>query len=368
MIRRSLPLSLLALLVLAPTAHAQNPWGSVGAGASFELYHFNSPDQVDLKTLSLLTLPFQAQANLSRQLTLAVSGAFANGRLERADGTTSTVSGLTDTQVRMTLGLGRDLVTITGIALLPTGKSKLTLDEVDVAGAIAADVFPFAISNWGSGGGFGLSTAVAYPLGSGFAGGLSVGYVVAREFEPIQDNQFSYRPGNQLHVQAAIDRTFGSAGKVALQLSMQKFQDDQLDGANLYQAGDRWQATGSYAFAAGARSSGIAYVGYLRRQHGTYIDENRIAPAQNLAFAGIGLRVPAGTGVLEPRVNIRVLNTDGDSKGYTTGIGASGDWTVGAVSLRPSALARFGSVTVNAGQKSGFTGFDLGMGLRFGGH
>lgn len=338
----------------------------VGAGVVYESYFFSASEDVSLETLSLLTVPVGARLALTRALDLEVASAWATAKAERPDGSSSDVSGPTDTEVRLTATLARGAITLTGIALLPTGSEALTVQEADIAGLIAADVLPFRITNWGSGGGFGASTAFAHGFGE-FAAGLSIGYVVAREFEPLSDDDFTYRPGNQLHVRAAIDRTFGSAGKVALVLTMQRFADDELDGSNLFRTGDRYQAVGSYAFAAGGRGNGIVYAGYLHRGEGEFEDETDVMAAQGLAYGGFGLELPAGRALLQPSVDLRLLRRDdGTGQGYTAGIGGSAEVPAGTLTFIPTVRGRFGNVMLRDDAESGFTGVELGLALRFG--
>lgn len=356
-----------ALLATASSpALAQPNLARVGAGVTYESYFFSSADAVSLESLSLLTIPVGARVALTRALDLEVASAWASATAERPDGSSSDVTGPTDTELRLRASFARGALTITGIALLPTGSEALTLDEVDIAGLIAADVLPFRISNWGTGGGFGASTAVAHGFGD-FAAGLSVGYVVAREFEPLSDDDFTYRPGNQLHVRAALDRTFGSAGKAALVLTMQRFASDELDGGNLFQTGDRYQAVGSYAFAAGARGNAIVYAGYLHRGEGEFEDDPEVLPAEGLAFGGFGLELPAGRMLLQPSVDLRLLRRDdGAGQGYTAGIGGSAEVPAGSITFIPTVRGRFGNVMLRSDAESGFTGVELGLALRFG--
>ncbi|HSJ10173.1 MAG TPA: hypothetical protein VK928_09675 [Longimicrobiales bacterium] len=361
------PALLTALLLpgLAPSVAAQQAEWAAGAGVRFELYAFGAPEEVDLDRVTLLTVPLVMQAPLTRQLELRVASTFARGTVTRATGDESTLSGLTDTEVRLTLGLARDRLRLSAIGLLPTGKTDLTAEEMDVAGVIAADMLPFAITNWGTGGGVGLSAAAALPFGEQTAFGLSAGYVVASEFEPVADTDFAYRPGDQLHLRAAVDRTIGSAGKVSLQLTYLRFSDDRSAGTNIYQAGDRLQAVGSYAFAAGGTANGIVYAGYLRRQEGNYTVVTLVTPAQDLVFAGAGLRLPWRNLLLQPTLDLRVLGTeDGVGQGYTVSAGTGVEVPLGRALLVPNARARFGSLTVRSGQDSGLTGVELGLAVR----
>lgn len=349
---------------------AQQPTFSPGIGVRYESFDFRSPDAVGMERLSLLTVPLGASVRINRALELGISAAWASARLEEPDGNELKLDGPTDTEVRLVVHVGQDLLTLTGIALLPTGSESLTSEEADLAGAIAADVLPFTISNWGSGGGAGMSAAIVRPLGS-FAAGLSVGYVVAREFEPLSEDAFSYRPGNQLQVRAVLDRTFGRSSKASLVVSMHRFQKDEIDGNNLFRTGDRYEVQGSWAFALGASSAGIFYGGYLHRDQGEldeseFIVETRILQAQDLLFGGLGFEFRAGSAMFRPSADLRVLRRDdGVDQGYTIDAGTSVDFPVGQLSVAPRVRGRFGNILLQEEVETRFLGFDIGLGLRW---
>jgi hypothetical protein len=358
-------LSLGLILVMNDRLAAQVSDASAGAGATLESYSFRSPDKVDVEKISLLTVPITFRALLADRLDLSVNGAYASATLRRRGGQETSIAGLTDTEIRLTYSLNNDRVHLAAVALAPTGKSQLTAGEMDVAGVVAADLLPFAISNWGSGGGIGVNAAVAVPMSDETSFGLSAGYIVAREFEPLSTTSFAYRPGNQLQVRAAADRTIGSAAKASMQLTYLHFGQDQSGGSNLYQAGDRLQAVGSLAFAAGASSTGIVYAGYLRRQQGRYTDVVLVTPSQDLLYAGIGFRHPVSGVVLVPSLDVRVLgNEAGIEQGNSISAGAGVEVPVGELELVPLARARLGRVTVRSGQESGFTGLEIGLSIR----
>jgi hypothetical protein len=357
------------LVTLAAHANvmAQSRW-TAGTGVRYETYSFGSPEAFDLRRVSLFTVPFAFDTPLLRQLDLRVASAYARGEVERGSRSESSVSGMTDTEVRLTLGLSGERLRLSGVAMVPTGKQELTAAEMDVAGVIASDLLPFAISNWGTGGGFGVSAAAATPLGESTAIALSGGFVVAREYEPIADESFAYRPGSQMHVRAAIDQNVGGAGKASLQLTFQHFAADQNAGSNLYQTGDRLQVVGSYAFSFGPVGSAVAYGGYLHRGSGEYTRVVRVTSAQDLFYGGLGFRLPVGSLVFLPTADIRLLGTATDvDQGYTMSIGTGAEIPVGAARLVPHVRGRFGSLSARDGGSRAFTGMDLGMSLRAGG-
>jgi hypothetical protein len=210
-----------------------------------------------------------------------------------------------------------------------------------------------------------VNAAFAVPMNDVTSIGLSAGYVVARKYEPLSATTFAYRPGNQLQLRAAADRTLGAAAKASLQLTYLHFGQDQGDGTNLYQSGDRLQAVGSLAFAAGVQGTGIVYAGYLRRQQGQYTDVVHITPAQDLVYAGAALRRPMSGAVLVPSLDVRLLgNQSGVEQGNTISGGVAVEIPAGGFDVVPRAQARFGNLTVRTGQASSFTGMEVGISIR----
>jgi hypothetical protein len=358
---------LLVLAVLGPTeARGQVSNPSASGGAGYEAYRFSSGEAVGFRSVSLATTPFSAGAEIAPAVRLRVAGAWATGRLERSDGSSASLQGLVDTEFQVEATLGADRMRVAGVVQLPTGHSGYTMDEAEVAGIVAADVLPFRLSSWGAGGGAGLHTSVAHRAGE-FGVGASVSYLVGREFEVFAGEDRAYRPGNQLAVGLAGDRTVGRSGKAAVQLRMVRYGEDRLEGSNLFRSGHRYQAVGSYAFAAPRYSSAMVYGGVMHRSQGTYLAVPDTSASQDLLLAGAVVRMPVSWGVLVPSADLRALrSSDGTGQGYTTSVGGSAERAVGDLSFIPHVRARFGRVVVHQGARSGFVGWDLGLTARFG--
>ncbi len=303
------------------------------------------------------------------RLSLAVNGAFGKGTMGRGSLDQLDVSGLTDTQLSVTFTPSM-YVNVSGIVIAPTGKETQTLEESVVAGALASDLLPFRIANWGSGGGAGLNASVTRPLGA-VGAGLSVGYIAGRKFEPLQGGQFAYRPGGLLRIVGAVDGTVGEASKASLKLSFHRYGQDQVDGENLFQSGNRFQAMASLAFPMGPASSGIAYAGVTHRQGSTLLAELPIAresASQNLILLGGGLRRPLGGAVLQPDAELRVLRrSDSAGQGFDLGVGATLELRNGRSVFAPSARVHFGSLDLGTGDSSRLLGFEIGLAARVGG-
>jgi hypothetical protein len=347
----------------AAGVRAQTVLQPVGA-LVYERYTFSTPAAFDLWSLSLISAPFGAVEDVSSLVSLRLSCAWASGLLERSDGTTSKLDGLTDTELSARFSTRNGQAALTTTLLLPTGTNRLTGDELFVAGAIAADLLPFRVTNWGGGGGAGAAVAVARPFGD-FVVGASVGYVVARSFEPLEADEFEYRPGNQLHVRAAIDRTIGGASKAAIQLVWQRFSADEGDGRNVFQSGDRFRVAGTFDFPIASADAGL-YAGWMRRGDGEFVEPADVLPTQSLVYSGFTMRQPIGAAVLQPGVDVRILDIADGGRGYTAGIGASMEFGTRGTTFVPRAGFRFGRLDADDGIESAYKGFELGLVLRFG--
>jgi hypothetical protein len=304
--------------------------------------------------------------SLPERFTLELSGAYARGVVIERDDGRSDLEGFTDTQLRLARTFGRDRLTVALIGLIPTGHSRHTEEEARVADAMSADLLPFRVGNWGTGGGLGFSVAYAVKTG-GFGLGASAGHVFAGDFEPFdQADALVYHPGDETTLRLAVDRTVGRGGKAALQGTWQHYDDDRLAGANLYRAGDRLQLIGSYQTTLG-RSTALGYAGLLHREHGTSFDDVAPGtPVQDLWLWGAGLRTPLGRRAsFTPSVEGRVFrNEDGEGQGWYAGAGTSFEAPIGRLVLIPSLRGRLGNVVVAEGSESRIMGGEVGLTLR----
>jgi hypothetical protein len=357
--------ALLATAVRAPAAGAQSNEASAGATVSFQGYSFDEAATAGVQNLRLISLHFAATTPVVDRLTLAVNGSWGKGTLGRASGPLD-VTGLTDTQLTLTY-VHNLYFRVSGVLIAPTGKETQTLRESIVAGALASDLFPFDIANWGSGGGAGVNASVARPLGA-VGAGLAVGLIAGREFEPLEGGQFAYRPGTLLRIVGALDGTVGEASKASLQVAFHRYGRDQVDGDNLFQSGNRFQVMGSLAFPTSAASSGIVYGGVTHRQGGSLLAELPIAEAsaaQNLFLLGGGFRRPIGGAVLQPDAELRVLRRDDSmGQGIDLGVGATLEMRGRRGTFAPSARVHFGQLEVVSGNSGSILGLELGMTAR----
>ncbi len=381
--RRRLATAALALLVsftAAEKSAAQAVETGAGAAVRFDAYSFGTPSAAGASSVQLLTIPLAARVVVAPGLTIAARGAMARARVA-AWGSDYTLSGLTDTELRATAALerGRTSLALAGVALVPSGHASLTLDEAVVAGTIASDLLPFAISNWGSGGGGGLELSAVRALDGGSAG-VSAGYRMAREFRPFDALDAAYRPGIELRFGVALDRTLENDRTLALQLAYSRFGEDQLEGRGWLRAGQRVLALGSYTLP--VRSAAVSSYGGVLYRSGGALGEflnswnlwgvlSRFAPpSETLVLLGSGARVPWRGQVLLPSIDFRLLRRgDGTGQGLLLGVGSSAELALGdgGVRLVPSARLRLGRLLVAQDATSSVRGLEVGLGIQLGG-
>lgn len=375
---RLLPvLRLLAAVTLAgPPVHAYGQAAQlpgtgldVRAAAVFESYEFSDEGATGVGSVSLFSVPLQASLPLGDAFTLGVRTAFGAGSVEDAGGRVIDLSGPTDTEVQLGFrNRGAVSLSLSAIAILPTGNSTHSADEALVSGAVATDLLPFRMSNWGSGGGVGAHASAAQSFGDTGVG-FSASYVMGRAFEPVDGAPFSYQPGDHLRVRGAVDHNLGDGSRVTLSLTFDGFSEDQLEDTNLYQAGNRLQVMGSYGFRAGRRSTALLYGGVLHRSEGSELSAGApITSARNLVLAGGGIRIPTALGVLTPSVDTRVARRDdGLDQGWLAGAGMGIELRLGGQVVTPAVRGRLGELVIQEGLQTDITGFEISVSTRLGG-
>lgn len=371
--RAALPL---VFCLLAPSALLAQ---SAAGGAGLQYYSFKDAEAAGLESFALITAPFAVGIPVGGMFAVDVSGAFAQGIATGPEGAEARLSGPTDTELGFSILLGDDRVVLRSSMTLPTGQEIATLEEAAVAAVVAAELLPFQIATWGAGGGAGGDLGLAFQSGK-WGIGIGGGYWAAREFTPTSEVTYAYRPGDQIQARLVMDRDVGASGTFSLVLGLQRFGEDELDGANLFRSGNRLEGLASYAFALGLRGSALLYAGAYHREKGALLLEESLldgatdSPSQQLFLGGANLLIPAGRRVnVMPDLNLRVFRSgDGVGQGWLATAGSAFDIRVAGTSfgqsvvLSPSAKVRLGRVVVREGAESDIVGWEAGLTLRVG--
>jgi hypothetical protein len=338
--------SFVALVALAPSARAQSAL-DVGArlAPQFYSYKISSPSNT---TISEFAIPVFVQVPVNERLSFDIGTSFAQARVEQT-GTTkvvSTISGLTDTQIRGNLSLGTDFMILTAGVNLPTGKSTVTANQQRAAGLIGSDFLAFPISNMGSGFGGTGGVVVARPVGDWNVGfGLSVRHSAQYDpFDAAGGAVLHYQPGNEYRAKVGVDHPVGT-GRITLGLTYSTFGNDELAGS-VYNTGNRYLTQIDFNNSLGVGR--ISVSGWnLFRTRGTLVDGS-LLDHENISNGTLAYSLPVGSIVLEPNVEGRAWTQVGSATSVLGTFGLRMQLHVAGMAVIPSGGFTVGQVAAQS--------------------
>ncbi len=236
--RRSIAFSVLALSAVgAPRLAAQTPV-TVRSAVLFENYDFD-PGLAFVRVREM-TVPVAINVGLGSRAALALSSGYAQVDLTRGDPSLSdqSISGMLDTQARLTIQIvpGRLLFITTGT--IPTGAKTVQQEELAILGALASDVIGFSAANLGSGGNVGGGIAGAIPVG-GFALGFGATFRRPISYDPVQGQTRSLQPGAEFRFRGGLEGPIARRTYVRVAGIWARTSKDQVNGATQNGIGNR---------------------------------------------------------------------------------------------------------------------------------
>lgn len=329
-------------------------------------YDIGSPAGI---RISQLAMPVAVVLPIARDITIDIGTAWASAEV-RGGAERSTISGLTDTQLRASWTLGSDAVVITAGMNLPTGRSTVTESQIDAAGLIGNDFLAFPISNMGTGFGGTGGVAVARPFGDWNVGiGGSLRYSSRYEPFEIGGQRVQYEPGSEYRLRAGADRPmFG--GRISLGATLAMFGDDAAGGTT-YSSGNRYILQG--AWLGTLRGIDVSVAGWnLTRGAGETVGGE--APWENISNLAVAATVHAFGTAIEPSVEVRTWMRDagerasglhrGDNVGRMASVGVRTEGRVGSLTVMPAVGYSVGGVQAGSG-RADIAGWRLILGARW---
>ncbi len=355
-----------AAAALPVTAFAQGdvPVGSVRVLSGVEARGLSFKSGLGLTGATEFAVPIGAIWTVSDRLGLDFGVRYASATRTPETGSKASVSGLTDTQVRASYQIVPDVVVFTLAANLPTGKTKLTADELVAAGVVASELIPFPVQSFGAGANVTTGIAVAVPV-MGWAVGAGGSYRLSGAYSPLSTTDSSYKPGGELRVRVGADRVVGQ-GRVSLGFTYSTFAEDEFGGARIFQPGKRYITQGSWSFPVG--NIGLAvYAWDLYRTSGTVVVGGSATEKQNVLTLGAAASLQLGRNVLRPQLEYRVQSAGTDkleAAGHLLSLSARYQLPLSErFALLPAVRFDTGNIVTSAATV-GFTGWGLSVGLR----
>ena len=355
---------------LAASAGAQGlADGGLHGAPQFLQYQLQAPTNLKI---SEFAFPLFAIVPISSALNVDVGTAFASASVSQTGSTTgssSSVSGLTDTQVRANYTFGSDFVVLTGGLNLPTGRATVNQSEILAAGLIGNDFLAFPISYMGTGLGATAGLAVARPIND-WNWGFGLSMRRSADYEPFaaQSGQppLHFQPGNEYRVRLGVDRPVGT-GQASLGITYSKFGNDNI-GGSLYNTGDRFIVQGGYANTYGPGDLSVNAWNMFRGS-GTLADSSALGH-ENLTSITVGYGLAAGSGQFVPTLELRNWMQDGASTSMMANLGVRYLINVAGFGFAPSAgfsVGKLASQTAaGANTTASLSGFRAALAIRVG--
>jgi hypothetical protein len=356
------PLRSLALLAAAalPLAAQGISDASVIAGPQYVSYTFGTGAAA--KTVNQLSVPFAVIIPLGDRFTFDVSSSYANSQVRAGGATTSSINGLTDTQVRGNLMVGDNRAVFTIGVNLPTGQYTVPTAQQDAAGQIGNDFLVYPVSGMGNGLGATGGVAIAQSLGGDWNLGLGASFRHSTQFDAYQltTGVLRFTPGDEFRLRVGLDRPVGD-GRFSLGVTYSKFSKDALDSTT-FATGDRALGQLNYSVPAG---NGDFQVSVWNLYRGPGQQFGGAAPWENVANLNVALGFNAGDLYVQPSVEGRSWMVDGNKAGALGTVGLRFRFAMGALSVNPSGQYTIGKLyTTGTTVTTDVTGFRAGILIR----
>ncbi len=345
------------LLLPAAAASQQQITASVNTAFMAESYTFQEGFAYD--KLTELSVPIGLDLQFGERTQLSISTGWANIDLKSQNPATlpdQTLSGVIDTEARLTVNVIPSRLSLIAGGVVPTGIKTVAQDELAVLGAISSDVIGLSTNELGNGGNVGMGFVGAIPLGR-FAVGYGATFRTAFSYQPVSGDVAELRPGNEARLRLGFEGPVGLRSYVRLAGIYALRQKDELGGEIQNGVGDR--LVGYVSFNQAVGSSSLILYGFDVYRSGPRLEATALGsqplPKGNLFAAGVRWEFRVGSqGLIAPRAEFR--NSDQAPIDDPSGaVGKAGRSVRGGADFRYQANRNFAIVL----QADGLTGYTV---------
>jgi hypothetical protein len=314
------------------------------------------------RTISQLGIPFAVIVPFSDRFNIDISSSYANSQVKVPGSATSSITGLTDTQLRGNLTLGDNVAILTLGVNLPSGQYKVPDGQQAAAGQIGNDFLIYPVTSMGNGLAVTGGVGFAQPVGDWNLGvGASFRYSTEFDAYQVQTSILRFTPGNEARLRVGLDRPVGN-GSFNVSVTYSKFGKDEASDST-FGTGDRAILQTAYAVPMGATSDLLLSAWDLYRAVGQELG-GQTSPAENVGNAGVAVGFQAGGLYIQPNVEERVWTYNGANAGLLTNAGLRFRFAMAGLSINPSATYSFGSLYNPGAPSTGLTGFKASLLIR----
>ncbi len=225
------PLLLLALPATAQmqTSHLLHPQ-SLQTGLIYQFWKTGGRGE----ELQEVVFPMVINYTPNQRFSISVLNTPARASYSTAN-RSSRLSAFSDTKISTAIVLGEERALLNIGVNLPSGKAQLDPQmELPVAEKITNHALSMPMNYFGGGWDVGASFAIAGELGD-WVIGSALSAVYKGEYVPVA-SAGRYRPGAEISLSLGVDRALNEASRIFGDVSYTWYDQDQLDGQDVFQA------------------------------------------------------------------------------------------------------------------------------------
>lgn len=252
-LRHTLGLAAAGIAWIAGALHAQASdafYTRFNGLSGWEVRGYSFDPGIGTKSVSQWNVPFVVVAPLGRRMSMDLTTYYVSGNVTTYAGTTETLSGLTDTQLRLLYTMSPDRLAGSVSFNLPTGAQAASTSQYQVVGAVGSSYLSFPVANAGTA--FGVTGGLAYAQRAGVWNvGMSGSVRYLGSYAPFSDDALSYRPGIEARVRTGAERILGRQARLLLGVTVSTFSTDTYSGSSELASGTYAPGTrliGDFAF------------------------------------------------------------------------------------------------------------------------
>lgn len=369
---RPTPLSLLLVALPLGAAQAQQtlfPQASLMGGIEAKQYSFG--DDFGLDHIRQVAFPIAVTVPLGKRASFDVGTYYATTSV-KGSGVDESISGFTDTQLKLSYVFGSDAVVASVAVNLPTGQEKTSSNDFTVGASASSTFLLFPVNTYGTGTSVTPGLAAATTLGD-WNVGLAASVRWSAEYQPFDDAELDdarYKPGVETRIRLGVDRLIGRS-RFQLGGTFSTFANDELSGGGFgngtYDPGNRFLADIGFLTPVSNGSVNLYAWNYHRVSTRDSGDETGAGGKENIFSVGALGSFPIGARAsLEPMADARFWSPEAGS-GTLVGLGTGVKFALGSsLTLVPAARVEFGSLKVSDdGDSSSLKGWSLSTLFRY---
>ncbi|HWA15133.1 MAG TPA: hypothetical protein VG817_01785 [Gemmatimonadales bacterium] len=368
-LRPTLALGLLALPLSAVQAQSLFPQASLLGGIEAKQYSFG--DDFGLDHIRQVAIPLAVTVPLGKRASFDIGTYYATTSV-KGDGIDESISGFTDTQLKLSYVFGTDALVASVAVNLPTGQEKTSSSDFSVGASASSTFLLFPVNTYGTGTSVTPGLAGATTLGD-WNVGLAASVRWSAEYQPFDDDDLEdarYKPGVETRIRLGVDRLFGRS-RFQVGGTFSTFATDELSGGGFgngtYDPGNRFLADIGLLTPVSNGTVNLYAWNYHRVSTRDDADETGAGGKENIFSVGaIGSFPLSARASLEPLADARFWSPENGS-GTLVGVGTGVKFSLGnSLTLVPAAKVEFGSLKVtDDGDSSSLKGWSFSTLFRY---